>query len=370
MPRTKLTVSLLLLALFLYMLSRFKVVIPPFILAVILSYVLTPIVNRLEARLPLPRGAVTLIVYVLVIVVLALIPIVFVPPLAEQIAGLNVDIQLLAQQVQKLIGHRYVLLTGQVIDGAAVFDHLVKVIQDIVKPLVEQSVSFALDVLSSLAWVIFVFVVSFYLVKDHQAVVAWLDRLPPPDYREDFRRLRSELNQIWSAFFRGQLILGLVVATLFTVFGFIIGLPFALAMGVLAGLMEFLPSIGHGIWLSIATILALFGGSSWINLPNWLFEMILIGLHIIFQQFDLNYLIPRIIGRQVHLSPLVVILSIVAGAAVAGVLGVMLAAPTVASARVLLRYIFANLMDEDPFPETDSQPTLSPDPRWWVRKTQ
>jgi predicted PurR-regulated permease PerM len=101
------------------------------------------------------------------------------------------------------------------------------------------------------------------------------------------------------------------------------------------------------------------------QVPNWIFALIIVGLHLIFQQFDLNYLIPRVIGRQVHLQPLVVILGIVAGAATAGVLGIALAAPTIASARVLGRYIFANLYDMDPFPGKSISPLPPPDPRWW-----
>ena len=93
--------------------------------------------------------------------------------------------------------------------------------------------------------------------------------------------------------------------------------------------------------------------------------LILIGLHLIFQQFDLNYLIPRIIGRRVHLPPLVVILGVVIGAALAGVLGVVLAAPTIASARILGRYVYANLFDLDPFPGEIAPPLPPPDPNWW-----
>ena len=69
------------------------------------------------------------------------------------------------------------------------------------------------------------------------------------------------------------------MATIFTVVGLIIGLPFALAMGLLAGLLEFLPSLGHGIWLTIAALLALFAGSTWLPVPNWVFMFIVIGLH-------------------------------------------------------------------------------------------
>jgi predicted PurR-regulated permease PerM len=136
-------------------------------------------------------------------------------------------------------------------------------------------------------------------------------------------------------------------------------------MAIFAGLMEFLPSLGHGIWLFVASLLAFFVGSTWLPLPNWIFMLLVIGLHLIFEQFDLNYLIPRIIGRSVHLPPVVVILGIVSGALLAGVLGIFLAAPTIASLRVLGRYIYANLFDLDPFPIASSSPLPPPNPRWW-----
>ena len=181
--------------------------------------------------------------------ILVLIPVAFLPPLGEQITDLNLDFQLLLQQLEELLGHRYVI-AGQTIDGAAIFNQVVSVVQEIVQPLFGETLGFAFDLISSLVWMVFIFVVSFYLVKDNASVIEWLDQLPPPDLRADFKRLRQEIYQIWAAFFRGQLILGTVVATLFTVIGFAIGLPFAFAMGVLAGLLELIPSIGQGIWFN------------------------------------------------------------------------------------------------------------------------
>ena len=241
--------------------------------------------------------------------------------------------------------------------------------QGILEPAFGQTVGIAFDVISSLVWIVFIVVVSFYLIKDAQALRSWLESLVPPVYRDDYIRLRGMTGEIWAAFFRGQLVLVFVVATIFTVAGFILGLPFALAMGVLAGLLEFLPSIGHAIWLTIASILAFFLGSTWMPVPNWVFLLIIIGFHLIFQQFDLNYLLPRIIGRRVQLPPLVVIIGIVSGAVLAGVLGIFLAAPTIASARVIGRYIYANLFDMDPFPDTSiSRKLPPPDPQWWRRR--
>lgn len=366
---TKLVVSLLVLAFLIYLLFRFSVVIPPIILAVILAYILTPMVNRVQDRFKIKRGWATFLSYLIVLVVATGFLMVVVPPLVSQLAVLNLDIQILIEQAEDMLGHQFTIL-GRVVDGSVLLQQIGDSFQGLIEPFIGQTLVFLVDVITSFVWVIFVLVVSFYLIKDGKALREWLEGLPPPEYQRDFVRLRDEINRIWGGFFRGQLTLAFVVGVIFTVSGFILGLPFWLAMGILAGLLEFLPSIGHGIWLAIASILALFLGSNWIPIPNWAFAVLIIGLHLAFQQFDLNYLIPRIIGHSVHLPPLVVILGIVAGAVLAGVLGIPLAAPTIASARVIGRYIYANLFDLDPFPTpqkadvaTQPQPRLAQSPQ-------
>lgn len=363
--QTKLTASLLMLAFFVYLLSRFRVVVPPFILAVILAFVLSPAVDLLQNRLRLPRVIATLLVYMLLIVVLGVLPALVISPLASELTSLNVDIQRILLQIEDLLANQIVLPGGFIIDSVYVVEQLSGSLQTLFEPFVGRTFELVVNVISSLVWIVFILVVSFYLVKDWHKLRDWLGQIPPPTYRADIIRLREEINKVWSAFFRGQLLLAIVVAIIFTIIGFALGLPFALAMGALAGLLEFLPSIGHGIWLFIASLLAFFLGSTWMAVPNWIFMLIVIGLHLVFQQFDLNYLIPRIIGRRVQLPPLVVILGIVTGAAIAGVLGIALAAPTIASARILGRYIFANMFDVDPFPEEVAPPLPPPDPNWW-----
>jgi predicted PurR-regulated permease PerM len=362
--RTKIVISLLLLAFAIYLLYRFRIILAPLILAVIISYILTPVVTFSQKRLHIPRVLAILTAYLLLIVVLTALPLLIVPPLADQFAALNLDVQRFLLAVEALLGHQY-SFAGQVINLEALFKQMVGSLQGFAEPFFGQTLNFVLDVITSLIWVVFIFVVSFYLIKDSEQVRLWLEGLVPPSYAADYVQLRDEINRIWGAFFRGQVILALVVATIFTIIGFILGLPFALAMGVFAGLMEFLPSLGHGIWLTTAALLALFAGSTSLPIPNWVFMLLIIGLHLVFEQFDLNYLIPRIIGRSVHLPPVVVILGIVGGAAAAGVLGILLAAPTIASARVLGRYIYANLFDMDPFPSSVVQVLPPPNPRWW-----
>lgn len=365
---TKVIVSLLLLALAVYLLARFSVVIPPFILAVILAYILNPIVTFFEKRLHIHRILSILLSYILLLIIMVTVPAVFIPILGSQFSEFNVDFNLIIDNLRSMLAREY-MIAGFKMDTTAIFEQVVSSLQGLIEPVVGQTLELAVGIISSIVWIIFILVVAFYLIRDGTKLRQWIEEHIPPSYLPDFICLRERINEIWSSFFRGQMLLALIVATIFTVVGLILGLPFAIAMGVLAGLLEFLPSIGHGIWLFIASLVALFLGSTWIPIPNWAFTLVIIGLHIFFQQFDLNYLIPRIIGRSVHLPPLVVILGIVTGAVLAGVMGIPLAAPTIASARVISRYIFANLFDMSPFPENVAQPLPPPNARWWKRST-
>jgi predicted PurR-regulated permease PerM len=362
--RTKSTISVVLAALGVYLLYRFNIVLAPLVMALILAYILTPIANICEARLHMPRALATLLAYLILLGILGAILMVVIPPLASQLSGMSLDLQRFLEEARSFF-RGSISIAGLRLDLEAGFQGLIQGLQGLLEPVVGQTLGFLIRAIGSIVWVIFTLVVSFYLIKDTGSLGAWLESLVPPAFKPDYLRLTDLIREIWRSFFRGQIVLALVVASIITGFGLIMGLPFALAMGVLAGLLEFLPSVGHAIWLFIASILAFFGGSTYLPLPNWAFMLLLIGLHMVFQQFDLNYLIPRIIGRRVHLPPVVVILGIVTGAVIAGVLGILLAAPTIASARVIGRYIYGNLFDLNPFPENTAPAIAAPDPRWW-----
>jgi predicted PurR-regulated permease PerM len=350
---TKLIVSAALLAISLYLIYRFSVVIAPLVLAGILAFLLNPIVTFLERRLRMSRGLATGIVYIVLIGLLSILPIILVPELVDQITRLVTNLEGIIQNIEGFLGQTVTIGT-YTINVSQIVETTVETLRGIIDPLFGQTLGFAVDLITSLVWLVFIMVISFYLVKDSRRLGDRLQQLPSPAYRDDVVYLMSEINEIWAAFFRGQVTLAVVVTIIFTIVGLIIGLPFVLAMAVLAGLLEFLPSVGHAIWLTLASLLMLFLGSTWLPIHNVVATLILIGLHVVFQQIDLNFLIPRIIGRRVHLNPMVVILGIVAGAALAGVLGVLLAAPTIATVRVLGSYIFANLFDRDPIPPPEA----------------
>ena len=366
--QTKLVVIATLLAVFAYGLYHFKGIIAPLVLAIILAYVLSPGVRWLEKKIKIPRVLAIAIFYLLLFCLIGLGLYIAIPMLINQVSTLDLGLQDTINQTSAWFGKSYDF-AGFVINGNDILTRAVDSLQGIFEPLIGQTLDIVGVLFSSLIWLIFILIISFYLIKDSEKILSWFEHLVPEERLGDYRYILNEINQIWSSFFRGQLILALLVMVIISSIGLIIGLRFALVMGILAGFLEFFPSVGHMVWLVTASLVALLGGSTWINMPNWAFMLLIFGIYIIYTQFDLNYLIPKIIGRSVKLPPMVVILGIVFGAAAAGVLGVVLAAPTIASLRVLGRYVYAHLVEIEPFSEEpSSQPMPEPQLRWWHGK--
>jgi predicted PurR-regulated permease PerM len=324
-------------------------IIPPLLLAGILAYLLTPVSRALEERLRISRGWAIALVYLLFLVALAAALALLIPVLVEQLAKLNLDVQTILSDVEVLLG-REIVLAGVRFDVGELLGQSAQALSGLLEPVFGRTLGIAVDVVSSALWLVFIVIVAFYFVRDRRQLTEAYASLWPAALRSEAVDLRQEVDAVWRAFFVGQILLAFVVALVFAVVGALVGLPFPLAMAVLAGLLEFVPSLGHGIWMVTAAVLMLIHGSTWLPLPHWAAAVLIVGIHLVFQQVDLNYLIPRLIGRRVRLHPAVVIVGVFAGAIAAGVLGVVLAAPVIATARVVGRFLRAHLYDGEAAP--------------------
>jgi predicted PurR-regulated permease PerM len=365
---TKLTVSLLILVFFIYILTRFQAFIIPLIIAIIIAYVLNPLVNLFQKHIHLPRVVTIIYTYLLVLAFIVGIPYLMVTVIGQNFPITTINTEKIIATIQAGLAKQYVIF-GITINPSDLATQAISSIQTLLSPVIGQTVLLLRDILTSLISVVFIIAISFFLIKDSARLEEWFTAHVPPAYKPEYNWFRNEISQIWNAFFRGQILLAAVVTAIWFVIGMILGLPFAWAMAIFAGIMEFLPSLGHGIWVVVAAILAFFLGSTWIPIPNWIFMLIVIGLYTFFEPFDDYYLIPHIIGSRVHLPPLVVILGIVAGALVAGIIGIPLAAPTIASLRVVGQYLYVNLFDLEWSPVSSVEP-LPPRKQYWWRRTQ
>jgi predicted PurR-regulated permease PerM len=196
------------------------------------------------------------------------------------------------------------------------------------------------------------------MVKDYKEIWGNIIALTPDEYNEDISRFGQEASDIWNAFLRGQLILGLIIAIVTFLLATIMGLPNALLLGLIAGLLEFIPNIGPVLAAIPAVLLALFQPeASWLGSlvgPIW-FALIVLFVYGIVQRLENMILLPRIIGRSLNLHPLVVLIGAIIGATAAGIFGILLAAPLLATGKLLLAYIYRKLLDEPPFEYTAEQ---------------
>jgi len=355
---TKRVIAIAMALMFLFILLRFSAIIPPLVVAVVIAYVLTPIVDVLHRRTPLPRFICILLADLAFLIAIVAIPAIAAPILIEEVRQVNVDLQPLLESVERALeGH--VSLLGLDVELASVYDQARRSLDSMLSPVVSRSVFFLLDVVSGFLWGVFVFVGSFYLMRDWHRIGEYIHGLVPADYRCDFERLMDEIAGIWNAFLRGELVLILVIGAAVSVCTAVVGLSNWLILGLIAGLLEVIPNVGPVVAAIPAVVLALIRGSSWIPLGNFWFAMLVIGLYTLIQQVENNLLVPRIIGRSVRLHPMVVLVGAIAGARLAGILGILLAAPVLATARVVLGYTYRKLQDLDPFPSEPEREELT-----------
>jgi predicted PurR-regulated permease PerM len=329
---------------------RFSQIISPLSIAVILAYVLNPPVKFLTARIRLSRTLAVVSVYLALIVILTLALVAFVPSLIQQVTSINLSFQNIVEDVSSFF-EEPLSIFGFSVDLMDVYQEVSGTLQSIVSPLASRTVSFLIGLASGFAWLIFVLIVSFYLLKDLGKLGRSVYELVPADYRDEVRRLGEEVNVIWSAFFRSQLLLCAVIGMVVGVTMRVVGVRNALILGIIAGVLEIIPNIGPTIAAIPAVLVAYFQGSTYLPLSNGWFALLVIGLYVVIQQLENNILVPRIIGRSLNLHPLVVIVGALAGASLAGVLGMFLAAPILASLRILGNYVHCKLLDLEPFDE-------------------
>lgn len=346
---TKIIVTAVLAVLAVVLLITFRAMIRPTIIALLLTFLLYQPVNWVQQQTAWSRGVSIVAVYLLLILLLIAAPAIFIPRLAESFESLISVLDTLVVDLQTASPAPILTLGEYELSVNILFRQLGEILQNILSPAAAGALGFALTLTTTILTTVYVLVLGFWLLKDMHKLQRVVLQALPADYREDVRRLGYELGAIWTAFLRGQFALGLVIGVITWIAMVVVGLPNAAGLALLAGIMEFLPTVGPGISGAVGTLVALFQGSTWLPVNNFIFALIVLGLYVIITQVESVYLIPRLVGRRVHLHPAVTFTGIISAAVTFGVLGVLLITPTIASVRVLLTYVLRKLRDEEPF---------------------
>lgn len=365
-PGTKRAILITCLILIGLAIWQFSIVLAPLVVAVIIAFLLNPVLNWLTERTSLKRGLAAPIVYIIFLIVLALIPTLGGPLIIQQVGQLDIDVQQVADQVNEAMDYQ-VVLGGVTVNMTSLVEPITGSLDQIFSPLATWAANLAVEIAGGFIWAIFIMVVGFYFLLDANRFTEWVDSWIPLAYQEEFNQLRHQIDQVWRAYFVGQVTLAIIVGTIIGVSTAALGIRSAILLGIVAALLELIPNWGFGLSGTVGVIFAFFQGSSYLPLPAWAFALLIAGFYFIMWQVDTNYLIPRIIGQRLKLPPAVVIVGIIAGAAVGGALGLLLAAPIIATIRVLSSYLYRRLLDLEPYvldrplppPEPNERPKVS-----------
>ncbi|MGD2155247.1 MAG: AI-2E family transporter [Anaerolineales bacterium] len=375
---TKLVVGLTFVAIVGALLVRFRTIIGPLILAFILTYLLHPLAARFRKATNLSwRMSVNLIYLVLVVILGVLFT----------IAGLAV-----AQQLESLVGvvERFVTsLPDQVenfsnqifslgpftIDLSRYFDptNIESVIQELlsaVQPLLGRAgglvSTLATGTAATLGWGLFVIVVSYFLLADAGQVPDRLVSIELPGYSADIRRLGRKLGSIWNAFLRGQLVIFVLLVVLYTLMMTILGVRYAIGIAILAGFSRFVPYIGPLTVVIVIALVSFFQKSNYFGLEPWQYMLLVVGVSFVVDQIFDNLVTPRFLGQALGVHPAGVLVSAIVAANLLGLVGLVLAAPALATLNLLGQYTIRKMFDLDPWPdlEEDQQAVEFPWTRW------
>jgi len=321
-------------------------VLTPFVIALVLGYVLHPLVERLASR-RVPRWvAVSLVETAAVVAVLAVV-LLLVPILSKQLPLLREQIPLLADRLNASLGPWLAKIGINVsLDTASIKAFALKYLDANLEDWIATALSSARIGGSILLAVVgnafLVPVVLFYLLIDWINITRRFAALVPPRMRESVHSFAIECDQTLGQYLRGQLLVMLVLAAYYSVGLTLFGFELAVPVGVFTGLAVFIPYVGFGLGLAMALIS---GALQFTGFQGLVGVAVVYGLGQVIESF---FLTPRLVGERIGMSPITVIFALLAFGHLFGFVGVLLALPisallVVAARRVQAAYLTSRL---------------------------
>jgi predicted PurR-regulated permease PerM len=325
-----------LLFLLLWWLFRFGasviIVLLPFFLAIIIAYILNPLVEFLESR-RVPRYLGILAIYAVFIIIIFVIGSSIIPLLLHELQKLAERVPEYTRQFQQFILHlqsdyRRINIPESV---RLVLDQNIVNLQESVQDVLEWITATVLGLFSHLFTILIIPLLVYYILRDMDSLKRSFVMLFPKSYRRWIAAMGSEMDRTLGAYFRGMLLICFLVAVL-TYTGFvIIGLDFALILGIIAGLTNIIPYFGPLIGAVPAVLIASLAA------PALVIKVIIV--IVIVQQIESQFIAPQILGRSLGLHPLIVIFVLIVGGKFFGLVGLIFAVPFTAMLRIFLRHV-------------------------------
>ena len=320
-------------------------VLTPFVAAALLAYVGDPLADRLE-RYRLPRTLAVIAVFVITFLVLLLLVVLVGPLIRSQISALFETLPEIVSQVEQ-VWLPTILSWLDVEPGADVgfaaffaqYSDMVGSWSGTILTTVGRSGGALMAAVISL---FLIPVLTFYMLRDWDSIMAHLKALLPDSQRDTVVGLARDTDEMLGAFLRGQLLVMLALALIYSLGLSLVGLKFAIAIGVVSGLVSFVPYLGFVFGIALAGLTVALE-------PNPFWHLVgVVATFTIAQAIEGTVLTPKLVGDRIGLHPVIVIFAIAAGGQLFGFFGILLALPAAAVLSVLVRFAYHRYLKEHP----------------------
>lgn len=371
---TKLLAGLIIVGIAAFLLYRFSSLLPPLLMIIIIVYLLHPVSAAISHVLHLPWKAAVNILYLIILMILLSLLTLGGVGLVGQIQSLVNSVQYvvtnLPTYVDQISQQVFTLgpftLNMRTLDLNVISQQLLALIQ----PLLSQTGNIVGALASGAAEILgltfFVLIVSYFIMIESSGLRRGIFRLEVPGYAEDFERLGNELSRIWNAFLRGQIIVFVLAVSIYSILLPILGVRYALGLALMAGLAKFLPYIGPSITWIVMALVTLIQVNPF-GLKNWIYAAIVVGTTLLIDQIIDNFITPRIMARTLKVHPAAVLITALIFANLLGILGVVIAAPLLATFLLLGRYTMRKMFDLNPWPDPPAVPGPTLGEEWLAR---
>jgi predicted PurR-regulated permease PerM len=334
---------LIAVALFGWLIYLLAPVLTPFVAAALLAYIGDPLADRLE-RLKFPRTLAVVAVFLLTILVLALLILLVGPLIRSQIAALFSalpDIIVSVEQVWLPSIMRFLGIEAGDNVGIGAFLARYSDMAGTWATTILMSVSKSGGAVATAVLSLFLIpILTFYLLRDWDTILSHISALIPSKQRSTVFELAHETDDVLGAFFRGQLLVMFALAIIYSTGLSLVGLKYAVAIGVVSGLVSFVPYLGFVFGIGLAGLTVALE-------PNPLWQMIgVVATFTIAQLLEGSFLTPKLVGDRIGLHPVIIIFAIAAGGQLFGFFGILLALPAAAVLSVLVRFAYDRYLKE------------------------
>ncbi|MFC5650142.1 AI-2E family transporter [Paenibacillus solisilvae] len=308
-----------------------RAVLAPFLIAMIISYVLNPIVSLLNER-KVPRTIAVLLIYAVFCASLTVVLVNAIPIFLEQLQELNRHMPDLTMRAQNIVND----LNNSSFLPESIRGGINNSLYKLEKQASDSIFSFVNNIGAMINVLFIAFIIpflAFYILKDFEVFERTLLTYVPKSHRKHAVRLLKDIDNALGSYIRGQFLVCLIVGILAYIGYLIVGMPYSLLLASVVAVTNIIPYLGPFFGAAPALVVA--------STVSFKMMLMVVIVNTACQILEGNVISPQVVGRTLHMHPLSIIFALLVGGELAGIVGMILAVPIFAAIKVILQHMFA-----------------------------